>query len=854
MAVLSYNPRKRSTRKTYDTESIEDLKAFAESKGFDVKKKKTSLFRRTLDIISRPLYTSAGAAKAIVKNLDKDQTNNENILEEAWKGLSGKEKETYSDVLGELGVENKYIKGGFGFVLDVALDPTTYFGGALIKGVGKAVKGTATVGMTGLSKAAPDTARYLTAAGNNLKDAFGTAFKFGYGTTKKLDKAGKVVGGVADDLMRGVNKLGIVKEEIGKKGIAFQKSLLKKYSKKEIAEADDIIFKNKSLELKARDGAKVSYLKSGSKNVEEILNVYKDKGKELAKLYGISEKKAYQWYVPSIAKDSVRKLSESTSVLKTGVLGGKKNFADKLDRELLEKPFEAYTRREWEVVRNGMVDDTLDDLVSSYGKKFETLEDAVKAGYKPIYKKDKLQFYPEVTQAGKDIAAVKKATPLGYLKEADAKFINDFMAPEFKALDVLAKTSGFDKMTRWFKTAVTAWFPAFHIRNMISGNVQNYSVLGKEALNPVNHVNGLGFLKGTKNVIKFKNWTGTGKEMQGVLNENFRGASRYISDLSSYIDETVDGGFKMNSAMSKLNPRQIGNFVEMWQKSTAVSAALRKGETLERAIKLAEKAGFDYTKITKFESSIMKRLIPFYSFARKNAELQLRTFAKNPERILNQAKFANALSNVFGSKVTEEDLSGIPKWALNGLGFKIEGGKYVSQLGLPLEEFMDRIERPMGTTLSSLNPIIKYPLESKLGYDFFRESQIVDIKNVAPTTGKKLMEAKEAGKLPEWFDKMINIKSYTGFDGKTRYTASPKALHILRNLPTSRFQNTLEKVLDKDEEGISKWLSFFSGMKIYDIEIEQQSYFQERDLRRDIQDQLLESGIGSKQENFYIYK
>ena len=151
MAVLSYNPRKRSTRKTYDTESIEDLKAFAESKGFDVKKKKTSLFRRTLDIISRPLYTSAGAAKAIVKNLDQDTTNDENILEEAWKGLSGQEQDTYSDVLGELGVENKYIKGGFGFVLDVALDPTTFFGGALIKGVGMAVKGTATVGMTGLT-------------------------------------------------------------------------------------------------------------------------------------------------------------------------------------------------------------------------------------------------------------------------------------------------------------------------------------------------------------------------------------------------------------------------------------------------------------------------------------------------------------------------------------------------------------------------------------------------------------------------------------------------------------------------------------------------------------------------------
>ena len=100
---------------------------------YKVKKKKPSLFRRTIDLISRPLYASAGTAKALVKG--------ENPFKEAWKGFKGEEKETYSDVLAEMGVKNKFIKGGLGFVLDVALDPTTYFGGTAVKyglkGVGK---------------------------------------------------------------------------------------------------------------------------------------------------------------------------------------------------------------------------------------------------------------------------------------------------------------------------------------------------------------------------------------------------------------------------------------------------------------------------------------------------------------------------------------------------------------------------------------------------------------------------------------------------------------------------------------------------------------------------------------------
>ena len=108
-------------------------------------------------------------------------------------------------------------------------------------------------------------------------------------------------------------------------------------------------------------------------------------------------------------------------------------------------------------------------------------------------------------------------------------------------------------------------------------------------------------------------------------------------------------------------------------------------------------------------------------------------------------------------------------------------------------------------------------------------------------------------KAPEWMQEIFNVKEVTsGRDGKTRYYASPEALHLLRNIPTARFQNTLEKLFENDKESVDKWLAFISGAKIYDIDTDLQAYFKERDLREDIERDLMQKGIGREFRTFYI--
>jgi len=52
---------------------------------------------------------------------------------------------------------------------------------------------------------------------------------------------------------------------------------------------------------------------------------------------------------------------------------------------------------------------------------------------------------------------------------------------------------------------------------------------------------------------------------------------------------------------------------------------------------------------------------------------------------------------------------------------------------------------------------------------------------------------------------------------------SPKALHLLRNIPTSRFQSTFEKIFDKDLDSANKYAALFTGGRIYDIDAAKQA-------------------------------
>ena len=865
-----------------DVENIDNLIALAKARGLEVKDprvKEPGLFTKAVDLLSRGTYASAGAAKALVKG--------ENVIEEAWKGLKGEEKETYSDVLKSAGVKNKYVRGGAGFVLDVLLDPTTYVGGSLVKGAGKVAKGGLGVAERAGMKLAPETTSKLLAAGDLLKDAFRTAFDVQYGRTP----------GLVDDVITAKNKLGFAADDILRRAESLGKVFKKEGIKEaDVQVADSILRENRKIELGLREQGflrdEIDELANSANSPfkkptePKALKVYEElvkKSDELNEL-AVSNKfikpeDSFRFYsADMLSKEALDRMGKKVKEVGGNLTMSPQDYLKEYkgiisNEDIMKNPIERMGRTEYNLTRDALARSSTSDFVQKYGKDFADPATAAKEGYVPIYRKGKgavsdIAMADDVLDVMDNISPKGAAKPIGYLKAKDAQFLNGQLYPEFSVLDKLAKASGFDGMTNLFKTMVTGYFPAFHIRNIISGHIQNYQVLGAKALNPANHIDATKVLKGNADtILKLGENEITAKELHNVLNNRFGKTSRYVADLGGQIDEIAGGGWKPNKSMAtKINngSRAVGDFVETNQKAIAFTAQLKDDLTklgrkatpdelkdlYRKALKSAEEAGFDYSKVTDFEAKVMRRIIPFYSFTRKNIELQLKTLANNPERILNQVKFANALSDIFGGKMTEEDLKGLPPWAKNGLGFKLEDGKFLTEFGTPLEDFVERLNEPFKTTTSSFNPILKYPTEAKLGFDFFRGKDIKDINTVSEPMARFIKS------MPDPIKKEFELTNYEDSKGKIHYRANPDLLHKLRNLPTSRIQNTLETMFadKKDKTWIDKLLAFTSGVKIYDIDLEQQAYFDERDAKRELQDRLYKAGQVGLYESAYVPK
>lgn len=138
---------------------------------------------RILDVLSRGVYGSANTTReagrqglkfspmggaGVIEAILKGKADE--LAKAGLKGIAGKEKTTYADVLDEAGVENGWAKGIGGFVGDVAFDPTTYIGAGAISAGAKALRGGKELPKLGRAKNTLGTERVLMPAEKAAED------------------------------------------------------------------------------------------------------------------------------------------------------------------------------------------------------------------------------------------------------------------------------------------------------------------------------------------------------------------------------------------------------------------------------------------------------------------------------------------------------------------------------------------------------------------------------------------------------------------------------------------------------------------------------------------------------------
>ena len=658
---------------------------------------KTSV-NTVFDLLQRSNSAVAGTANAALKG--------EDLSDAAWGGLSGKTQTSFSDVLGTAGMEPGWLKSGLGFALDVGLDPLTYVpGGAIVKGLKGAAK------LAGAEKA-------LSAAGAAVK------------LTPLVASARRAFIPFADapEPIRTALRLGknketaaqhLVAEAVGKRHLGLTPEQQKAVSfglDTGTASPDAIIANASAAQKAAFDDLWAREVAAGVADPAKKREAY------VSYIFDHPETQAAlkPKHFPLAPRDPFTKERTLTSLDDAAAAGAKTEIV----------PIAAIREAAGEkaIVRANL----LKELTTN-----------------PEY----AAFVKPAAQAGpgwRKLSGLDSAQPL--TKELSEFAFDPGTADAIQRYLTIAEAPGefaklFDSITQKWKNLTTVVRPSFHARNMTS-NVANMYLAGMNPLTMPGRLaestnwNKLVAKGGT---IKAKGGTvhdvaklDAAMKQMGIVGTEFGVMGDVAQTAQEIAGRANQSGLRKAARLA--NPvtwgKASGTAVEDVSRRALFLDRVRKGDSLDQAAMIVKEALFDYSELTPTEQRL-RRVIPFFTFARKNLPFQIKKLIDEPGRYAGFAKAETALENATedqGLAVPEDDR---PKY-LNDLGaiqlpVAGDGGEATfANFGMPYMD-LNRIPADLSTpsvlqslrrNASDVHPLPKGILEWIANYNTFRDKPI----------------------------------------------------------------------------------------------------------------------------------
>lgn len=411
--------------------------------------------------------------------------------------------------------------------------------------------------------------------------------------------------------------------------------------------------------------------------------------------------------------------------------------------------------------------------------------------------------------------------------------------------DMAKLLGGLEEYVNIWKSMMTVYFPGYHMRNAI-GNIFNASYLGgahmgnfktaadiqKLATQAPDIANGV---KGWDTVIEGLGMTAK-EVMEEATRQGIRGFGQTTQTLTGKAGrETLDSLVGRSSVRDKIAQGQLGSWkiravgdaLEDNAKIGLFIDRLKKGDSLEDAGMYVKKFLFDYGDLTPLERDVFKRVIPFYTWTRKNMPLQIQQAMRTPGKITNLQRGLDAAERFNSSGYTTEERTLLPDWVSQGLGVKLtdaQGGviKTLVGLGLPIED-LNKLDKPGRELLISLTPPMKFLLEEISGKDFYRQKSLDEPAKISKVTGEYLTK-----NLSKDTQRLLGIEKRTTPYGTTYYS-NARVTHVLAQLPISRLGSTIDRMTDDSKDAINKVLGYVVGMNMYDVDLKQARYFRDKD-------------------------
>jgi hypothetical protein len=417
----------------------------------------------------------------------------------------------------------------------------------------------------------------------------------------------------------------------------------------------------------------------------------------------------------------------------------------------------------------------------------------------------------------------------------------------------------YDGAQNWWKMWSLGARPAYHSKNTI-GNLWNNYLAGVSTPKP--YADAAAFqVKLAKNnmngsIAGYK----TDELYEAMATRGIFGEGQYSGDIARNVEDVLKGGSYNPFTLSTRNPIlrggfKVGQTIEDNARIALFIDSLNKGKNFDEAASQVRKYLFDYGDLSPFERSTLKRLMPFYTWSRKNLPLQLEAIIRHPDKV---NKLNLARENIqFETDVP--DIEDVPDYIRSAM--PIYGAeKFLGEPAVPgtakaitlqnlipfsdlttFTKFLDtetnapmtergKLSSTISTALGGVSPLLKAPVEYMANYDFFRRKNIEEFKGqTADMLGQKM---------PVHLAKLLsNIVMLNEID-----RANPGGVFGTRSVdPVSKEVTTTPGILgftpretriDLPEE--QREAQYLTGIRVYDVVYDDAGYQSAMKIKQDI--------------------
>ena len=264
--------------------------------------------------------------------------------------------------------------------------------------------------------------------------------------------------------------------------------------------------------------------------------------------------------------------------------------------------------------------------------------------------------------------------------------------------------------------------------------------------------------------------------------------------------------------------RNFGMATETFVRGSLGFDTLLKGGTVDDAFDGIMKFHFDYDDLSSFERNVVKRVIPFYTWTRKNMPLMMEMFARKPQ-VFN--RYMSLKKEVESTTEGPPDI--YPRWMQRQgaiqLPFKYEGEDMFILPDMPFKaplelldptlvlddtSVVDRIQIALGTFGTQLTPLVKAPYEWKAKQNLWKDYNFDGGYEVVPRAYTLI-----PGLMP-----LLSLADVTAKNEEGDWAMRDYELHSMAQLmPT--FTDLRRLFPDEEryqERTLSTWMSFVFGI------------------------------------------